>query len=316
MKKTLLVHLHLYYIEQLDYFIKKLSNIQSVSHDLYITMVEKNDEVEQKILSRFPNANILVVSNKGYDVGPFIHILNNIDIDCYNYVLKVHTKNTTLNNGDKINGVWISRKCWMPLLVEALIGTPKIFADNIKKFEDNHKIGMIGSKYLITPPTRSCNRILPQIKDTIKSLGFKELKNLTFVAGTMFMMRSSLLKPIIKAGYNIDSFAQTGRTCGTNGLPHIFERVFGALVNIQNFIIYGSKDASFYTKVIFYKNHLKNIFLNTKTSNFLKKLFYKKSGSTEKYKLFGLTLIKIIKKPQKMIIKVLGIKFTNKPFLK
>lgn len=245
MKKTLLVHLHLYYIDQLDYFIEKLSNIQSVSYDLYITMVEKNDAVEQKILSRFPDANILIVPNKGYDVGPFIHVLNNVDIDSYDYVLKIHTKNTILNNGDKINGVWISRKCWMPLLVEALIGTPKIFADNIKKFENNHKIGMIGSKYLITSSTDSYTNILPQVNNTIKNLGFTIPNKLTFVAGTMFMMRSSLLKPIIKAGYNIDSFEPTGRTSQGNTLAHVFERVFGALVTLQKKKIFPQKNDIF-----------------------------------------------------------------------
>lgn len=245
MKKTLLIHLHLYYIDQLDYFIEKLSNIQSVSYDLYITMVEKNDAVEQKILSRFPNANILIVPNKGYDVGPFIHVLNNVDIDSYDYVLKIHTKNTILNNGDKINGVWISRKCWMPLLVEALIGTPKIFADNIKKFENNEKIGMIGSKHLVTSSTDSYTNILDKVNDTIKSLGFSIPKKLTFVAGTMFMMRSSLLKPIIKAGYNIDSFEPTGKISQGNALAHVFERVFGALVTLQNKKIFPQKNDIF-----------------------------------------------------------------------
>lgn len=47
-------------------------------------------------------------------------------------------------------------------------------------------------------------------------------------------------------------------------------------------------------------------------SNFIKKLFYKRKGSTKKYKLFGLTLVKISKKPTKKIIKILGIKFTKK----
>lgn len=245
MKKTLLIHLHLYYIDQLDYFIEKLSNIQSVSYDIYITMVEKNDEVEQKILSHFPNANILVVSNKGYDVGPFIHVLNNVDIDSYDYVLKIHTKNTILNNGDKINGVWISRKCWMPLLIEALIGTPKIFADNIKKFENNEKIGMIGSKHLVTSSTDSYTNILDKVNDTIKSLGFSIPQKLTFVAGTMFMMRSSLLKPIIDAGYTIGSFEATGKTSQGNALAHIFERVFGALVTLQNKKIFPQKNDIF-----------------------------------------------------------------------
>ena len=87
MKKTLLAHLHLYYIEQLDYFIDKLSNIQSIDHDLYITMTENNEDIKHKIISQFPNANILIVPNKGYDVGPFIQLLNKINIQKSEYLL-------------------------------------------------------------------------------------------------------------------------------------------------------------------------------------------------------------------------------------
>ena len=245
MKKTLLAHLHLYYIEQLDYFIDKLSNIQSIDHDLYITMTENNEDIKHKIISQFPNANILIVPNKGYDVGPFIQLLNKINIDNYEYVLKVHTKNTSLDTGKKINKIWIHRNCWMHLLVEALIGSQKIFLENIKKFKDNEKIGMIASKYLVTSSTDSYINILDQVYDTIKYLGFSIPEKLTFVAGTMFMIRASLLKPIIKHGYTIDSFEPTEKTGQDNKLAHIFERIFGVLVTSQGREIFSQKNSIF-----------------------------------------------------------------------
>lgn len=262
--KKLLVHFHLYYIDQLDYFLEKLSNIQGCDYDLYITMVEKNKIAEEKIFRFFPNAHILMVPNKGYDVGPFIDVLNRINLPDYDYVLKVHTKNTAFNDGNKIEGRWIARKCWMPLLVESLIGTKKIFANNLQRFSRHPETGMIASKYLITSSTDSYTNILPQVHNTIKKLGFYVPQKITFVAGTMFMARAHLFLPIVKAGYTTDDFEPTGRTSQGNQLAHVFERVFGALMTLQQLFIFSSIQSCHRTKIIFFIFQLKHFLFYSK----------------------------------------------------
>lgn len=256
--KKLLIHFHLYYTDQLDYFLEKLSNIQGCEYDLYVTMVEKNADAEQKIFRLFPSARILIVPNKGYDVAPFVDVLNRVNLREYDYVLKVHTKNITLNNGDKINGRWIARKCWMPLLVESLIGTKKIFANNLRRFSRHPETGMIASKYLITSSTDSYTNILPQVHNTIKKLGFYVPKKITFVAGTMFMARAHLFLPIVKAGYSIDDFEPTGRTAQGNQLAHVFERVFGALMTLQQHLICGNRHKCLKTRLYFLATQIRH----------------------------------------------------------
>lgn len=337
--KKLLIHFHLYYTDQLDYFLEKLSNIQGCEYDLYVTMVEKNADAEQKIFRLFPSARILIVPNKGYDVGPFVDVLNRVNLREYDYVLKVHTKNITLNNGDKINGRWIARKCWMPLLVESLIGTKKIFANNLRRFSHHPETGMIASKYLTTSSTDSYTNILPQVHNTIKKLGFYVPKKITFVAGTMFMARAHLFLPIVKAGYGIDDFEPTGRTAQGNQLAHVFERVFGALMTLQQHIVTSSRcilpqreceltHARFRHFLFSSKKTNKGTIIkilgiqilkhnNTKTmAAFLKELFYKKKGNKKKYKFFGLTLLKKSKTSTKKIYKILGIKITVPKYVK
>lgn len=336
----LLIHFHLYYLDQLDYFLEKLLNIEGCTYELYVTMVEKNAEAEQKILRLFPDARILLVPNKGYDVGPFIDVLNRVNLRDYDYVLKVHTKNTSLNNGDKINGKWISRKCWMPLLVESLIGSEKIFANNLLRFARHPETGMVASKYLITSSTDSYTNILPQVQNTIKKLGLNVPQKLTFVAGTMFMARAHLFCPIVKAGYTLNDFEPTGKTSQGNQLAHVFERVFGAMITGQQHSIYKNNKGTCKTKFTYIFNRIKHFIVYTKKidkntkiiklfgitvvkyspvatcHSFIKGLFYKKKGNTKKYKFLGITILKKTKMPYKKIYKILGVRFSKSRYVK
>ena len=47
-------------------------------------------------------------------------------------------------------------------------------------------------------------------------------------------------------------------------------------------------------------------------SGFLKRLFYNRKGNVKKYKIFGLTVLKNVKKPDKKVISFLGIKIARK----
>ena len=89
----LLVHLHLYYQDQTDYFIERLSNI-TVPFKLIVTLTEDNADVRRKLLSAVPDADILLVENCGYDVYPFFQAMKHIDLSSYDYILKIHTKNS------------------------------------------------------------------------------------------------------------------------------------------------------------------------------------------------------------------------------
>ena len=46
-RKKLLVHLHLFYHDQLDWFVSRLKNI-TCDYDLWITVTEKNREIIKK----------------------------------------------------------------------------------------------------------------------------------------------------------------------------------------------------------------------------------------------------------------------------
>jgi lipopolysaccharide biosynthesis protein len=146
--KKILVHLHLYYIDQLDYFIKKLKNIKGCEWDLFVTLVCDNESVRKKILKFKSNAQIIMVDNVGFDVWPFIQILKKVDLNEYDFVLKVHTKRilkTQLEFEDEKRNIYFG---WRECLVEALLASKKRFAQNIRILADS-KYGMVcNKKYL------------------------------------------------------------------------------------------------------------------------------------------------------------------------
>ena len=110
-EKTLLVHLHLFYKEQLDFMINKLKNISNCKWDLYVTMPVENNEIEEKLKKFKPNTKIIIVDNIGYDIWPFIQVVQSINLDNYDYILKIHTKNYQQQlwlNGFIKEGFWCS----------------------------------------------------------------------------------------------------------------------------------------------------------------------------------------------------------------
>ena len=91
--KKLLIHLHLYYPEyctELSQCIESL--MPEYNFDLFVTLPKQNSYLSQKILASFPNANIQVVENIGFDIYPFVKVIKSVNLDDYSYVIKLHTK--------------------------------------------------------------------------------------------------------------------------------------------------------------------------------------------------------------------------------
>ena len=90
--KPILVHCHIYYPEMWDELKVCIKNITPFPYDMFVTMVEEHSEIISDIKTTFSNAKIEIVENRGYDVGPFVHMINNVDLDQSSYVVKIHTK--------------------------------------------------------------------------------------------------------------------------------------------------------------------------------------------------------------------------------
>ena len=237
--KKLAVCLHLYYVEQLDEIKKRLSKLKDANFDLFVTMVEDDEVAKKRILDVYGKAKIFVVENRGYDIGPFVYFLHQINLDDYEYVLKLHTKGKKGYAGTLIKNRRLSNALWGKIMWESLLGSKRRLGANLKMLDENDRIGMIGSAYCFSDEFKHYYHLLDDINVAMKKMGFDEVANLSFIAGCIFMCRAKLLEPL--KVFKLDDFDVTNGKIKDETLAHVIERLFGAIVEAQGYRVEGVK---------------------------------------------------------------------------
>ncbi len=235
---SLAVHLHLYAPEMWKEIRKYLENIQDYPYHLFVTLTQDSPDIAQTITDFHPETTFFLVENKGYDVGPFIHFLHQIDLKQYDLILKIHTKSLTEAPLVFINNRPLNRKFWFRLLFEGVLGSEKLFQKNISAFKQDEKLGIIGSKYLITSRLKHSPEVIKDVNNVMKQMGFTPPPKITFVCGTMFMIRSHLLFSF-KENFTLNDFKVSDKTDRSTTLAHILERAFGCAAIAQGYKIKG-----------------------------------------------------------------------------
>jgi len=241
------VHLHLFYMSLTDEFILYLKNI-STNFDLFVTVNEsliKKDEIE-KINKNFKNVTLIVLpSNKGRDIGAFIYFINQIKLEKYDLILRLHTKKTTMSSFEKhlsrgkdfqkSRHKILSNDLWRKHNLDSILGSKAIVKKVLKIFQNN-SVGMIGDKAFLLGNyyTNKCER--EYFRSICKDLNL--FKDISFFAGTIFWIRADLLN-LIKDNYTIDSFDAVKSSKKNGELEHGFERIFGTLVKSQGYKVKG-----------------------------------------------------------------------------
>ena len=240
--------------------------MNGIDYDLFVTYTNENKETNEKFLNFNKNAKFKIVENKGYDIYPFLVLINEIDLEKYSSVLKLHTKNK-----DEFDSY-----SWRDDLYENLMGTKNIFKANLKKIE---KYGLVGSKKRITTMNERCPENVWLFEDVCKQIGI-EPKKANFIAGTIFLARIEIIKRIKELNLLQLDFENKTMETGSNGtVAHVIERLFGVLCNDLGYKIYGSNKRKIFSKE--WKN------------NILRKIFSIQNKNCKKfYTIFGITISK------------------------
>lgn len=232
--KKVLVHLHIYYHDQTDYFIGKMSNICGCEWDLYATMNELDRETESKLLRFRPDVHIIKVENRGYDVWPFIDVLKSVDLDRYDYILKLHTKNSN-TPANRINGLNLKYYTWRNELVDPLLKSKDIFRKLLDNFDRYPDVGLMCSHLLYKKISDGLKEDMSRLDSELKRLGLT-VTNKKFCAGTMFIARSGPYKLFQNDNIvNIDTFPDLPRTHSTGSMAHVYERILTMVVNAAGY---------------------------------------------------------------------------------
>lgn len=229
--KPILIHCHIFYPELWDELKQCILNISPYPFELYVTMVEEHFLLTENIRKTFPKAHIEIVENRGYDIGPFIHILNKVDLNKYSYIIKLHTKRD-MPVGAMLGVMNVSGKKWREYAL-SFLKTPDIFTKVIGTFEQNKKLGMHGNYHLIMDKETQDPESAQKAHKLLQKLGFKNDME-TFVAGTMFMARSDLFKPVQKLRLKINDFEVPDKQHKKTTFAHVMERFFGYIITAQS----------------------------------------------------------------------------------
>ncbi len=282
--KSILVHCHIYNVQFWEELKECIHNVEQYPMDLYVTMVENHEDIQDDILKNFPHAKVQIVEGRGFDVGPFIHVLNQVNLDHYSYIIKLHTKRDLPKEGIGFRGMYWSE--WRNNLLKPFRSKDMV-CRYIENLEKSPTVGMTAYYKLFINNTFDKNFDKNTYKSFKLFLHNNGLKNIPFqyVAGTMFIARASLFKYIQDMKFSLKDFSPSNRK-EKGDLAHVFERFLGYMIYRQGFIISDGAVSTRKQQLYHQKIYLENLLTA------VVRLFWQKKVTSS-----GKLLIKILKIP-------------------
>jgi len=242
----LLVHLHLYYQDQTDYFLERLSNI-TVPFRLIVTMTDENAEISKRIQSRFPDASILTVENSGYDVYPFFQAMKQVDLSQFKYILKIHTKNS--RNSLKVNHLHFHGYGFRDNLISPLIGSRKNFDRVYRAISSSDKVGIVCPRFFLLKKEAAGNNSMTQ--SLCRDYDIPYNPEAVFCSGTMFLCRTEIIQFLLKNDYKSSDYGKQLKTGNIGSLAHSMETMFGMACSHLGYDVKGVRSSSLYYSLVF-----------------------------------------------------------------
>ena len=219
--KSIAIHVHMYYIDLIDEFIKYLNNIP-YRFDLFISVPTKSHiEIIKKSAKEIRNLSklkIKICKNIGRDISPFFVEFGH-ELREYDYICHIHTKKS-VRTGSEQDG-------WRNHLMSSVLGSEYIIKNIFYIFENMADIGMIYPEtYKDMPYWAHCylqNKSM--CSDLCKTLEVAMPEEyFDYSVGSFFWARGSALKKLFNANFTYSNFGkEEGKNDGT--FAHAIERM-------------------------------------------------------------------------------------------
>lgn len=279
--KPILVVVHIYYPNLWPELQDYLKNI-TVPYNLYVTTIKENEKLKEQVFHFNPDAHFEIVENRGYDVGPFIHVLNQINLDEYSYLIKLHTKRDIPPSSVLFRGLVADK--WRRYCCSFLASKEK-FNQCLEAFNKDSTLGMQADYHVIVSRDYYDTIAAKKVKQWFKTNNYPIVRY-SFVAGTMFFARVHLFKEIQDLHISLADFDIVMGNKHETQLAHIFERLFGYFIYKNG---YKLSDPMVPLKTA--QKYERNLYLKHKLVMFFHFFYQKKITSS------GHLLIKILKIP-------------------
>lgn len=222
------IHLHLYYLDLLDYFINYL-NYMPYEYDLYISIVNGADKeyVTKEFQNKLKKMNAICVEqvpNKGRDIAPLI-IQFGKRLLKYDYIAHIHSKKSIHNN--KLN-------TWLDEIMGTLFGSEQNIKNIITLLSSGIKFVYPENKYE-NVMYHNCGwsgnyRVAEKVLGKYTKLNISDFEYVDFPQGFMFWSKRDALNDFLSLPLEYKSFES--EPIGSDGtLAHALERLPFVLSN-------------------------------------------------------------------------------------
>lgn len=218
--------------------------IRSIGDEKDVFVSCSAEDVALTVARDFPAAKVVVAENRGYDVWPFLKILNRLDLGQYSHIVKLHTKRT-ICHPHQMHGYDMRGTIWRELLL-SFVDTPEDWAKSRDLILSDATVGMVSHPRCILrrrdmgrSERKSFDRAVAMARELLG--GTVDYRRAEYVAGTIFLIRADLLAPL-QGHFKVEDFepADVNRT---ETLAHVLERLFGMCVAAKGLRIADPDDS-------------------------------------------------------------------------
>lgn len=212
-----------------------LANI-GAPRDIVITYIDEASVDQAR--KDLPEAKFVRCENRGYDVWPFLKVLQEVNRRDYGYVVKVHTKRDVPTDW-VVNNAYLGGPVWRRLAL-GFISTPKAWCRTLRALR-RPEVGMVADRRLIFVRETTDASHFPDFdlacEDICRMTGLM-VSDGQYVAGTMFAAKMTALEPILSKPHSADDFEPSSGH-GAVTRAHILEREFGLAVEAAGLKVEG-----------------------------------------------------------------------------
>ncbi len=215
----ILVILHLFYPESWPIVKVYLENLAPYRFDLVVTVIEGEcpEKTKESIRSFAKTARIVPCANRGFDIGPFVHVLKDADLESYDIVFKLHSKGIR-RPSIFIYGQLFKHDDWFFNLFDGVLDGKVVHQIIDALLNAGARLCAADNLIVSDPPHKQ-----RFVKSFCEARGIEYVENYRFVAGTCFATKAETLKPLKEMDFGVDDFAPVER--GVFSVAHAVERV-------------------------------------------------------------------------------------------
>ena len=216
---------HVYYPGLWPELLDCIRNMRNEPHDLFVTY--SDEAAVRQARNDCPQANFVPCENVGFDIWPFLKILNGLEFARYTHVLKLHTKRDVPAEPRIVfNGMDCTGPTWRNELL-SFVRTPEAWRETCAKIAEPGVAAVAGVRCILRRndvPMELTRRSFDRGLALARAIGVRPVRP-QFVGGTMFLARAEALMPLRGHWRAADFAPPTGH--GSLTLSHDIERTIG-----------------------------------------------------------------------------------------